>query len=417
MIEEQQKELEDILAELAENLDITETQDKVIRQSYEAVGNFLAEDGSLLAQYDVEIWPQGSFNLGTIIKPVNEGDDLDIDLVCELKSKEKDWTQHDVKSNVGKRLKQSDLYRKMLDDEGRRCWTLLYRDNAQSTNDKYHMDILPSIVGGGYRTIVRDMFSAKELKESDFDKAAIRITDNKKDDYYISTFPATWLKSNPFGYAKWFELRQQQLKPITRTFANEDVKPLPNKRRIKTVLQRVVQLLKRHRDIMYNGRDDKNDKPISIIITTLAAEAYKGESNMVIAFRNVVNTMTDYIEEREINGRTIKYIANPVNKAENFADKWSENPQRQKNFYEWVNKLKHDMNLISGSKTRILLESNIKDSFGKDVTERTFSRLAEKTHKDRENGNLKMKTTGVLSAIGGTVVATNHNFYGSETDE
>ena len=45
---------------------------------------------------------------------------------------------------------------------------------------------------------------------------------------------------------------------------------------VKTPLQQGIQILKRHRDIMFV--EDPDDKPISIIITTLAAHAYNNES-------------------------------------------------------------------------------------------------------------------------------------------
>jgi hypothetical protein len=81
--------------------------------------------------------------LGTMVKPTNEDDDLDIDLVCQLEGKNPDWTQNDVKQKVGDRLKAHDLCEELLDDEGRRCWTLLYRKSSQNQNEKYLMDVLP----------------------------------------------------------------------------------------------------------------------------------------------------------------------------------------------------------------------------------------------------------------------------------
>jgi hypothetical protein len=48
--------------------------------------------------------------------------------------------------------------------------------------------------------------------------------------------------------------------------------------RVKTPLQRAVQLLKRHRDVYFAG--DYENRPISIIITTLAAHAYKNQENV-----------------------------------------------------------------------------------------------------------------------------------------
>ena len=413
-MKEKDKELNELLEELANNLDITETEDAAIRESYKAVGEFLAEEDTLLDKYDVEIFPQGSYNLGTIIRPVMEGDDLDIDLVCELKSKEPNWTQYDIKQQVGNRLKESKRYRELLDEEGRRCWTLLYRDNATTTTQKYHMDILPSIVDKNYKTIVREMFAAKELSESEYDKAAIRITDNESSDYKTSPLPLTWLKSNPFGYARWFELQQEKGQVGLRLFANEDVKPLPAKRKAKTTLQRVVHLLKRHRDIHYAGDDDK---PISIIITTLAARAYDGEKDLVLAFRNVVAKMRNYIETRMVYGKEVKWVPNPVNKQENFADKWPEAPRKQRLFYEWLDKLEANTQNMVSSSDRLLLERHFSDSFGKDISQKTFATLAKRKLEERKSGNLRIGTTGILSSVGSTAVAAGHNFFGSEDYE
>lgn len=43
-MKEKDKELNELLEELANNLDITETEDLAIRESYKAVGEFLAEE-------------------------------------------------------------------------------------------------------------------------------------------------------------------------------------------------------------------------------------------------------------------------------------------------------------------------------------------------------------------------------------
>ena len=80
---EQKKQFSEILEELARQLDVTHTEFETITKSYEAVGSYLAEADSLLA-YKPSIHPQGSFLLGTVVRPICENDDLDIDLVCEL---------------------------------------------------------------------------------------------------------------------------------------------------------------------------------------------------------------------------------------------------------------------------------------------------------------------------------------------
>ena len=113
MSQERKDSFNRILEELASELGITKTQYENLATSYRAVGSWLNEDETLKG-YDVNVYPQGSFRLGTIIQPINEDDDLDIDLVCRLTSKPLYWTQKKLKESVGNRLKTNEKYSKMI---------------------------------------------------------------------------------------------------------------------------------------------------------------------------------------------------------------------------------------------------------------------------------------------------------------
>jgi len=395
----------EILEEIGTNLDISETQYKFAVQSYQGVGKWLADEKSLLSPYKPEILPQGSFLLGTMIKPVNDSDELDVDLVCKMVGKKPEWAQYHLKNIVGDRLKENKTYEKMLDDEGRRCWTLNYADSS-----KYHMDILPSIVSEGHRIILEKAFSATDFKE--FEKTAIRITDNQEDNYYNETNPDYWNKSNPFGYAVWFQERCNI--SIRKTvFLSESVNPMPTYQKEKLPLQRVVQILKRHRDIMFDGDDDK---PISIIITTLSAKSYEKETEIITALTNVVDNMETHIETKYSSeyGKHIKWISNPVNEEENFADKWPENPKKEQNFYKWLNKVKSDLASTLGQKGIHRIQESFSKSFGEDLIKTSFRKIADRAYENREAGNLHMKMgSGILSSE--TFKSTSvksHNFHG-----
>ena len=129
-----------LLRYIADELDISETHHKLAEQHYQAVGNWLGADGSLLAPFNPDIYPQGSFRLGTVVKPISGEDRYDIDLVCQLELPRQQVTQRRLKQMVGDRLKENKTYAEMLEPEGRRCWTLQYADSA-----RFHMDILPAI--------------------------------------------------------------------------------------------------------------------------------------------------------------------------------------------------------------------------------------------------------------------------------
>jgi hypothetical protein len=197
-------------------------------------------------------------------------------------------------------------------------------------------------------------------------KYAIAITDNTTYNYtYVDN---NWLTSNPKGYYKWFLQRSvvkrhtslNSLRTITAS-----VEDLPDNK-TSSILQKVVMLFKRHRDIMF--QDDKDNQPISIIITTLVAHAYNGEDNMEDAIINILSTITTFIQ----NKHGIYRVENPVNPLENFADKWEREPIKQINFILWLKQLKIDIGyIINGnySNRKQLLEN----AFGKTPINKAFS--------------------------------------------
>jgi hypothetical protein len=408
LTQEQKDQFSEILQELGNSLDISETQYNAVVKSYQAVGEWLSKDDSLLQPYNPEILPQGSFMLGTMIKPISENDDLDIDLACQLTGKNVNWAQYHLKQKVGDQLKSNDTYKGMIKKpEGRRCWTLEYRKDSENLKERYHMDILPCIVDSGYRLILEKAFTDTVLN---VDQLAIRITDKEQPDYYSETNHLKWLKSNPFGYARWFF--QQATIDFTKAFSiNESIQRVPKHRTNRLPLQRVVQILKRHRDIMFDGHEDK---PISIIITTLASQVYNKETILSDALLNIVDKMLDYIVDapNPKTGKMIKWVKNPVNESENFADKWSDYPQRQANFYKWHEQLKKDIHDILGKQGGLqYIQEAMANPFGKDLITKTFSNYADNLLKQRKDGNLKMASgSGILGAIGTKILS--HNFHG-----
>lgn len=401
---EEHKQFNEIFENLGASLDVPESRYDELVSSYQAVGKFLGDESSPLAPYKPEIQPQGSFLLGTMITPINENDDLDIDLVCELMEKHPSWTAENLKAIVGDRLNSSERYKKLLDEEGCRCWTLLYRKDSDNASNKYHMDILPCV--NNEKTRLREQYFSVSVEQ--VEKLALRITDKKLPNYKYETDSKKWLKSNPFGYAKWFEDRCSILTRRTALLSEAKIGNVPAYKENKSPLQRVVQILKRHRDMMFNG--DEN-KPISIIITTLAARAYNKETDVLDALVNVVNSMEKYIER---DSRTGQYIVqNPVNSEENFTDKWIETPQKQQNFFAWLNQVKQDVEQITEKKGGLqLIAESMNKPFGKDIVQRTFSAIANNQRNSRDNKTLRATATGILGTVGTAVKA--HTFHGDK---
>jgi len=75
--------LDELLEEICVGLQLTDTQHEEAKSRNDAVGKWLAADGSELASYRPNIYPQGSVRLRTTVKPRGQ-DEYDVDLVCQM---------------------------------------------------------------------------------------------------------------------------------------------------------------------------------------------------------------------------------------------------------------------------------------------------------------------------------------------
>lgn len=374
-------QLNDILRRISDEISITTSMIDKATNSYEAVGRWIG-DG---VDFDVTIFPQGSMSLGTAIKPISDKDDYDIDLVCLLENGYK-LDAKAIKNIVGDRLKENDIYRKKieLEGEGKRCWKMKY--------DEFHMDILPCVPA--------NIYYGPNSNE-------IRLTHKIDNSLYIDKF------SNPTGYRKWFENRMMEIlqkeKRVYASANNVRIDDVPTYK-VKTPLQIAIQLLKRHRDIMF--KDNPDIAPISIIITTLAAKAYNGEANIYDALKNILIDMSNYIEIK--NG--ITWIQNPVMPLENFADKWQSNPSLKDSFYEWLSKARSELVFkplkVSGLDS---LGTLFRENLGDQPVERAFRKYADDILVTRNSGKLYSAglATGLTkNASENSTNISRHNFYG-----
>ncbi|KAA3624127.1 MAG: nucleotidyltransferase [Flavobacterium sp.] len=347
--------LSEILKKVAEALDITDKQYEEAEKHYKAVANFLA-NCPRIAPFSPDMYPQGSFRLGTVVRPLLEDDEYDIDLVCQLSASHNEFTQYGLKNLIGERLKEP-MYRDKLQPENRRSWTLKYAEET-----KFHLDILPAIPDTDSISYLRGLESYRSFSDT-----AISITDNKRKDYY--NYSRDWPKSNPIAYAEWFKDQMKfVLTDSLRTYAGlkgVSIDEVPQ-HKVKTPLQRAIQILKRHRDLLF-GKDE--DKPISIIITTLSARAYGNQGNVYDALLSILRDMDTYItQDTEGNDE----VVNPVDPRENFADKWIQYPKRRANFYSWLERARMDFETLLDISSYQELKGNLQKSLGESVVNKGF---------------------------------------------
>lgn len=309
--------------DLINEIDVSESDYEKAVDRYKSISEFLAI--SNLTKFDPKVFTQGSFKLGTAVKPLTEEGSYDIDLVIELKTLDKKiLTQEELKKLVGDVIidysKNNNM--KFMPENGKRCWTLNYVDGHN-----FHVDVLPTIPN-----------ISKEINE-------LAYTDKRHKEYKLIT--TNWNITNPQDYYKWF-LNLSKHSEYKRKYAlanKKDIEKIPDYK-IKKPLQRIIQILKRHAEIMF--KDKMEYKPSSIIITTLSAKAYSHLIDSNYSFDELIKIIIKNLEN-ELDFCMGNYcVLNPVDKRENLSSKW--NDDIYFNFFkQWVNQLKFDFSVNSSN--------------------------------------------------------------------
>ena len=334
-------EKETLYEKIADAVNISEEMFDYADAEYKKISKWIEHN---TPGYDIVIYPQGSFALGTAVKPFDREDEYDVDLVCEY---QKDY------GLSAKQLKKQEVYsilsryaRAHSIKEKSRCWQVTYEHNK-----KFHLDVIPAVLRTNY----------------------IDITEQKSENDY------RYIGSNPKGYISWFQSRQsERYRAIRNTIETNrkgiyeysaEIEPI-KEYKIRTPLQKAIQILKRHRDILF--KDDKNKlTPVSILISTIAARLYNNESTITETLIHILTEAKSYIESNKVDGKY--YIYNPSYPIENFADKWNKHHERADAFLNWLDDAKRDLiDNFNTAQSDVEIATLVECALGRSVTQFVF---------------------------------------------
>lgn len=365
------KELFRILEEIGEDLEITKSQYKLAEERYQAVGNWLAKGEYCISGKsdiffkDGEIYPQGSIRLETTVKPIGRNE-FDIDLVFYTPNiSASSITPERLRKIVGERLRENEKYKQMLIPLNR-GWRINYAN-------EFHLDITPSLDNYNDQNENSELVSDRQLQQ--------------------------YMPTNPKGYATWFDeasLIQPSIQSTISLFESrkmiivEDaatVTELPKYNTNKPLLKRFIQIFKRHRDIMFQ---DKDDAPISIIITTLATlsyldciknYSYDNEYTLMIDTLRNMNTFIHQVDSGYL-------IENPTVKGENFAEKWNINSIKKHNFDKWNSEMIIFSESLANLNGQHKIFESLKQRLGEIPVNKIYEQITKKVSTNRKNGLL-----------------------------
>lgn len=365
-------QLDDLLMRICAALQLDDTRYQLANQSYEAVGQWL-ESHPDIARLEPGIYSQGSMRLNTTVRPM-QGDEYDLDLVCEFSCGPQAFRQPTHALDIVElALRDSALYRPMLSRK-KRCMRLSYQH-------KFHLDILPACHDPrdhGTRILVPD----RETK--------------------------AWTPSDPKGFAAWFHAQSGHLL-IKQLLARGE--PLPDKEHLerKAPLKLCVQLLKRNRDVRYNG--SLGPKPISIVLTTLAGQFYGGESSISAAMSRILSNIV--AATRSSRPRLV--VLNPTNPHEDLSERWDAEPAAYREFVNYSGELDAVWTQMLRLQGIQKLTMALKQLFGEEIATGAVEGQTREIEAARSRKQLGMhKASGIItSASAPSAVPIRANtFYG-----
>lgn len=376
-----------LLVHASDVLEPDEARIALAHKRYESVGDAVKESGGRLIK-DVEMFSQGSYRLGTTTQNPDTLE-FDIDAVISVDYTRENVSQQELNDRVGGWLYQyvdsqqsarSDLGIPTL-TPGKRAWTLQW-------DDSFHIDVLPVIPA-----------------------TAIEIASTYGPAHWLTDKELTrWQPTHPRGFAGWFDdvihadrVELAKMRAVT-------VEELPRHGKSRTVLQRAIQLMKRHRD-EWNGCAE-GDRPPSVIITALATSAYadvRPTGDLLAVMTAIARRMPALVDVRS----NPPQICNPTCPAENYADRFADRPERTAALLAWLDELNGDLTALAAARGGDVYESFGK-SFGVDFGAQAVKRMAGSVSSARETGSLYTAGTGALgfAPTSGQRHNEKHDFYG-----
>ncbi|MBB1293387.1 nucleotidyltransferase [Pseudoalteromonas sp. SR41-4] len=384
--------LTELLEYACQSLELSESKRERVEKSYQSVGEWLAKSEDKIFD-NAEIYPQGSQRIGTTTKPPFRAE-FDLDFICFLPNAEHIHPD-ECRRKVIDRLKENGNYDGLVSELNRGC-RINYADN-------FHLDITPGIP---------DQNNANEY-------GAISVPDKKL---------KAWKASNPKGYAEDFDIianmvpaysDEKDFRYATASMESINVEDLPKHQVFKGILRRAVQIMKRHRDLLFHEDEQYQGKaPISIILTTLASRAYRDAvtnqlyGNELEVLLTVVESMTSYIETKVVDSRIEIWVTNPKNEHENFAEKWNVDTKRVEAFHYWHTNFVDKLRELASVQSLPLIRKKLDQLIGEKPSEAAVDKHFEFINESRAENKLFVAKTGAISVAATTTPVKANTFFG-----
>lgn len=377
--------LEDLLLGICQELQISPSKQKTAEERYASVVAYLEKDPFFLGKC-LDSYAQGSLRHGTTVKPLI-GEEYDLDFVFPT-------ALHGIEARVlltkiESCLEKRGIYR--LDKSKNTASRIVYAD-------EFHIDIVPAL-------------------PLEANRGRVEVPHRQNNEFRFS---------NPEGFSRWLD-RVAVEEPVAfigqqAMRIRAEALPLPSPESIqeKPPLKKVIQLLKRNRDIRFQDKADTL-KPPSMLITAMAGLNYGKELTVAETLRMVVDRILVKLPDYRQNG-VLNPAATAVDPIENLARSWEEDSRAYYECEDWLQELATQWYQIARVDTLHEKVKGLIKLFG-DPARTIYDRYVQEIQSARTENKLGITSSGLLitspTILTGKAVATpeyipspEHTFYG-----
>ena len=413
-------EVDLLLADIAIRVQLTPTDyDKAVSR-YETINEWLDRDGSALQGRVVLMYPQGSMSIGATIAAKLKTDEFDIDIIAEL----------DLPADTDPDLVLDILYESIRGASGSRYYDKTERRNrcvTVSYADGMHLDVTPAVL------------VPREVPKTSW------IFHHKPETPQVDGYR---LLANPSGFARWFKARTPLDHPFARAFAKRamdaaaagltmdkaEALPVPEQEGAHEKSKAVIalQLLKRARNVRYDGRQGQR-RPPAVMISKLVADHANRTETLSEEILHQAKGLYACIEEAH-RQRQLVSVLNPCCPDDCFTDRWPSSLAEQQIYLEDLADFIAKMSfLIEEDCDLETMRAVMADLFGEQPTGEVFKSF-NRSLGNRVQGSgtvyapgtsrLDLGKTGIAPVVGISSASASparttppHRFYGSSGGE
>lgn len=358
--------LDAILAEIAINLQLPPGLHEKAVGRYGSVCRHIDRPGSPLAGRVSCFYPQGSMAIDATISTRGTDDEYDLDAVAEITGGvEGPEKLLDLLEAALAGYPVSQIERKT------RCITLYYADGM-------HLDVTPS----------------RRLAPKEKEGVIAHAKRGRPSEH-------RYVPMNAFGFCEWYKLRA----PVEERFAlalNErlyaehgvkfaaaEIEDVPEQTPliIKSVTTVALQLIKRHRNVLY--AESSGRMPPSVMLSCHAGHAARPGMGLADMVMRQARWTARAIDQAEHAGKLLE-VPNPEFSAERFTDRWPENHTQQRDYAAALDSLADGLQ-VARERGRQLedLQVWLRGQFGERAVTRSVKAFNERLGRkvqDREHG-------------------------------